>query len=333
MLVAKLRERGDEVSIISLPWRSYGMRLLDNLSHRTRGDFDVLLQDELNHPSLLVANTRPRQCPVVAIVHHLRSSEQRPRWQNAFYRMVERTYLRSVDGFIFNSSNTRASVEHALAVRLPHVVAQPGGGRLGVSTHEHVRARAFSSGPLRLVSLGSVTARKGLEVVLRALRRFPRADFTLEVLGSTIADERFAKSMRRLSARLELQVTFLGALDDVALAEHLAHAQVLVLPSSYEGFGIAHLEGMAHGLPALGTTAGALPDLITDGVNGFVVDPADAESLADRLRQLSRDRELLSVLGLSALERFRSQPTWDQSMERVRNFLVGVAGKSPLPYC
>jgi glycosyltransferase involved in cell wall biosynthesis len=73
----------------------------------------VLLQDELNHPSLFLLNRwlRPRiTYPFVAIVHHLRCSERRPASQNSLYRVVERAYLRSVDGFVFNSETTRRTV-------------------------------------------------------------------------------------------------------------------------------------------------------------------------------------------------------------------------------
>jgi hypothetical protein len=62
---------------------------------------DLLLQDELNHASLFLLNRRLRKevrYPLVSIVHHLRSSERRPTWQNTLYRRIERNYLESMDG-------------------------------------------------------------------------------------------------------------------------------------------------------------------------------------------------------------------------------------------
>ncbi|HEY6073009.1 MAG TPA: hypothetical protein VIV15_06315, partial [Anaerolineales bacterium] len=106
-LVEYLRAQGDTVEILSLPWRNYPSHLLENLTFRLPAGLDLLIQDELNHPSLLAANARPHPCPVISLVHHLRSSEERPAWQNSFYRMVEKKYLRSVDGFIYNSQTTR----------------------------------------------------------------------------------------------------------------------------------------------------------------------------------------------------------------------------------
>lgn len=100
-LVAYLRNRGDQVKVISLPWSNYGRHLghnlLPGLYRRLRhASFDVLLQDELNHPSLFWLNRRlghSHRYPLVTIVHHLRSSEKRPAWQNAFYGWVEKKYL------------------------------------------------------------------------------------------------------------------------------------------------------------------------------------------------------------------------------------------------
>ena len=102
-LVEYLRSQGDTVEIISLPWQNYAVHLTDNFHFRLLRGFDLLIEDELNHPSLLFANRQPHPCPVVSLVHHLRCSELRPKWQNDFYRIVEKQYLQSVAGFIFNS--------------------------------------------------------------------------------------------------------------------------------------------------------------------------------------------------------------------------------------
>src|SRR5690606_26642261 len=92
--------------VISLPWRNYAAHLMDNLSFQLPADVAILIQDELNHPSLLLPNRKSHRYPIISLVHHLRSSELRPHWQNAFYRWLEGNYLRSVDGFVLNSKTT-----------------------------------------------------------------------------------------------------------------------------------------------------------------------------------------------------------------------------------
>src|SRR5687768_10792633 len=132
-LVEYLRSQGDSVEIISLPWRNYAAHLIDNFSFRLPDSqrFDILIQDELNHASLILANRDRHPYPVIALVHHLRCSELRPDLQNAFYRLIETTYLQSVDGFIFNSKTTENVVTHLLTQPKPAIVAYPPTDRFG----------------------------------------------------------------------------------------------------------------------------------------------------------------------------------------------------------
>jgi glycosyltransferase involved in cell wall biosynthesis len=322
-LVAYLREQGDTVEVTSLPRRNYFSHLTDNLRFRLPHNLDLLIEDELNHPSLLTANAQPHPYLVFSLVHNLHSSEKRVPWQNTFYREVERRYLGSVDGFIFNSLTTREAVHALVADDKPYVIATPGGDRLGSLPAERVRARANEPGPLRLLFLANVTPLKGLHVLLEALRQVT-SDFRLDVVGSLTVDPRYTREMQQKARGdgLRSKVFFHEILDGKALTEKLKQAQVLVIPSFYEGFGISYLEGMAFGLPAIGTSAGAIPQLISTGENGFLIEPGDAEGLAKHIQRLSSDRELLVRLSLAALRRFESQPTWAQSAEIVRSFLL-----------
>lgn len=321
-LVASLREQGDDVQIISLPWRNYAAHLSDNLRFRLPPGLDILIQDELNHASLLAAN-RHKPYPVVSLVHHLRCSEQRAGWQNAFYQQVELRYLQSVDGFIFNSQTTRQVVHAFIGEKKPEMIAYPPTDRFGAALPaDFVRERAAQAAPLRIVFLGNVIPRKGLHTLLEALRRL-RGAFHLDVIGSLTSDPSYAKEMQHLSTvhRLSSAIHFHGPLDNLPLVEKLKSAHVLAVPSSYEGFGIVYLEGMAFGLPAIGTTAGAAGEIIRDGETGFLVAPDDAETLAARLEVLSADRARLAQMGLAALQRYQQQPAWSQTAGEIRQFL------------
>jgi glycosyltransferase involved in cell wall biosynthesis len=338
-LVEYLRAQGDEVRILSLPWRNYVAHLADNLTFRLPRGLDVLIEDELNHPSLIAANLRRSgiRYPVVSLVHHLRSSERRPAWQNALYRFVERRYLQTVDGFIFNSQTTRAVVTGLVGEIRPVLVAYPPTDRFGNGLSEtQVRARALEPGPLRLLFLGNVIPRKGLHTILKALSAQggstgDRPPFRLDVVGSLSSDPLYAREMQAFSGRHcpPGSVHFHGALDHSPLLEKLRQAQVLVVPSSYEGFGIVYLEGMSFGLPAIGSTAGAAAEIIDPDQTGYLVPPENDAALARYLSALEADRALLARLSLNALRRYQSQPRWDQTAGEIRMFLAGMgeAGK------
>ena len=331
LLVEYLRHRGEEVEIVSLPWRSYAGGLLDNLSPSVRRRLssiraDVILQDELAHPSLFRLNRsleRPGRPPVVAIVHHLRCSEARPPWQNRLYRLVERRYLTSVNAFIFNSRATQKTVEDLVGQGKPSVLAYPGANRFTLHlTREDLVARSKEPGPLRLLFLGNVIPRKGLQTLLSALALLPREAWQLTVVGSMEVDAVYVRQIHRqiAAAGLNGQVNFTGTLGKKELASCLARSHVLAVPSSYEGFGIVYLEGMAFGLPALATTAGGAKEIITAGRDGFLVPPGDIGALAEHLGTLMHDRDLLLTMSLAAQTRFASHPTWEDAGAAIYRF-------------
>ena len=338
-LVAHLREEGDEVEIISLPWRYYAAHLTDNFSNSLQQrladtSFDVLIQDELNHPSLFWLNRRLRDqvgYPIISIVHHLRSSEKRASWQNLLYRLPERAYLNSVDGFIFNSQTTRSVVEETIGESRPNVIAYPAGNRHDPQIDKaDIVARAREMGPLKIIFLGTVIPRKNLHTLLNALSRLAPESYQLSVIGGLDVDLPYVQSVGRLVERLglERQVTFLGTMHDEKLKTTLRENHILAMPSSYEGFGIAYLEGMGYALPAIGSTAGAAHEIITHAVDGFLIETENASALAAHLHELAADREKLIKLSLAARQRYLAHPTWNESAAIIREFLWKITRTS-----
>ena len=99
------------------------------------------------------------------------------------------------------------------------------------------------------------------------------------------------------------------------------------MPSTYEGYGIVYLEGMGFGLPAIATTGGAAGEIITHGVDGYLV-AARGRPRAWRecLGRLAADRPLLAALSLAARQRYLAQPTWEQTAGQIRDFLLAQTG-------
>jgi len=336
-LVEYLRKQGDQVEILSIPWRRYPQHILDNFSgwlprSMQSWDVDVLLQDELIHPSTAWCNRRWRRSttaghpPLIAIVHHLRSSEVRPAWQNRFYARVERRYLRSVDGFVPNSQNNRTEVETLLALDYAtrSVVALPAGDRFKVSiTDEEIVQRTRLAVPLQLVFVGNLIPRKGLHTLLQALMRIQRVDYELWVIGDSSMSPAYFRRLKRMAqdASLRSRVHFLGGLGDPQVQARLSASHLLVIPSSYEGYGIAYLEGMGFGLPSIACQAGAAHEIITPGVDGLLVPPGDPIALAQAIEFLGSDQARLVEFSRAARRRYLAQPGWEQTCERVREFL------------
>jgi glycosyltransferase involved in cell wall biosynthesis len=332
-LVNHLVAAGDEVEIISLPSVGYGRHLLQNFSKQLRwleqGQFDLVLEDELNHPSLFWANRRLR-VPIVTIVHHLRSSETRPGWQNRFYAAVERRFLQSVDGYIFNSETTRDVVTAMLGVQPgKHIIANPAADHFDpeiLPSRAEIRLRTARSGPLQLIFVGNLIPRKGLLPLLRVLSGLSPEIWQLDIVGDTAADMKYSRQLFDFLAQsgLDEQVMVHGRLSDHDLAVRLRESDLLVVPSFYEGFGIVYLEGMAFGLPAIGTTGGAAREIINHGENGFLLPVDDISPLQEILRRLAVNRHELMQLAVNARARFDAQPGWEENMAAIRTFLLQV---------
>lgn len=333
-LVAYLRAAGHQVEIISLPWRTYVAHLRDNFStdlldRLADAPFDLLLQDELNHPSLFLLNQRLKKrvnYPIVAIVHHLRCLESPSQFRNNLYRPIEKRYLNSVDGFVFNSQTTRRAVEGLLSRARPHVVAYPAGDRFE-EFRESIRSlRNADPKLLRVVFVGNIIPRKRLQTLIWALDHLALEPLQIDIIGDLNIDPFYTLDMMKLveERHLSKKVEFYGRLDDDTLALHLTRSDVLVVPSQYEGFGIVYLEAMGFAMPVIGTTGGAAGELIDHGRNGFLIEPGDNQTLARHLYQLLNNRELLADMGQQALKRFEAHPTWAESGQKIERFLKNL---------
>ncbi|MDL5362138.1 glycosyltransferase family 4 protein [Halalkalicoccus sp. NIPERK01] len=322
-LVEGLGARGDRVEVISLPESSRACSLAHNLSRRLVRDldrpFDVLLQDELCHPSLVGLNRRlDREYPIVSIVHHLRASEVSG-IERRLSRELERAYLSTVDAVICNSRATRAAV--ARLTDAPGIIAWPGADRFeGLPTEAEIVERARRD-PFEVVFVGNIVPRKGLDALVRGLARV-EGDWHLTVVGGA-DDPEYASAVRDRVRREGLadRVDFAGWLDDDALAARLEAAHLMAVPSTHEGFGIVYLEGMAFGLPALAAASGGASDLVTEGTTGHLVDPGDERAIARAIAGLAGDRDRLVGMSLAARRRYERHPTWDETATRVRTFL------------
>ncbi len=341
-LVEQLVAFGHSVTVFSLAYRDYAKHLGDNLDDAWQrrlaaANVDVMLQDELNHPSLLWANFRhglgykrgAHRCPLATVVHHLRSSEtEHPPLLRRLYREIERLYLNSVDALLYNSQTTRHTVEPLLNRLRPAHVAYPAADHLPAAEPtadlNTIAARSRTPGPLRLLFVGNLIPRKGLDQLLDALAQLPTESWRLTVVGSQAIDYGYTKVItERCLALPQGAVQFLDRVSDAELVHQYQTHHLLAVPS-YEGFGIVYLEAMRFGLPVIAATLGAAHEIVTDGENGFLVQPHDTHTLAQHLRSLYANREQLLTMSFAARRHYTQHPTWQQSMAGAAAWLTAL---------
>lgn len=334
LLVDHLRAADEDVTVLSLPQRSYPTQLLDNVSRPlrrrlNREDFDVLVEDWLCHPSLVTIN-RTLPYPTVGIAHLLFSTGPTPPFRRPIYRAVERRYCAGLDGIVCNSATTDREIDRLLGERsngrtARRVIARPGSDRFDPSpTSTTIRERAHSD-PLRLCYLGSVVPRKGLDVLIDGLVKLPENDWTLTVVGRTDADPAYANRLRNRTRRKGLPIEFAGVLADEDVSAVFAESHLLAVPSRYESYGIVYPEAMGFGVVPLATTAGAPPEVIGDA--GLLVPPDDPDAIAEAIAPLLSDHERRASLGIAARERYLELPTWAETTETVHEFLRALVDR------
>ena len=340
MLVRALEGAGHRVSIYSTPWRSYAQHLTDNGDAGWRRQLlaapvDLWLQDELNHPSLFWLNRTLRRhhpAPIVAVVHHLRSSEEHPRHLLPLYRRIERAYLATLDGYLANSDTTHATVQALLGAPRPFAVAWPGADHLPASadiTATGIAARALLAAPLRILFVGNLIPRKGLHHLLDALSQVD-GDWELSIVGSYTPSDGYTQSIRRqiVMHGLAPRVRLLGRVDDDTLVDLYRRHHLFAAPG-YEGFGIAYLEAQRFGLPVIALTTGAAREVVFAGQTGVLIAPGDRAALAAAITRFCVDRELLAGMGMAARLRYTLHPTWAESMAGAVRWLEAcVAGST-----
>jgi glycosyltransferase involved in cell wall biosynthesis len=181
--------------------------------------------------------------------------------------------------------------------------------------------------------VGNLIPRKGLHVLLESLASMSRPSYRLDIVGSPDMDRAYSEKVRARATALGLdgRVHYHGGLHGESLADRFREAQVLVVPSSYEGFGIVYLEALGFGLPVVASAAGATDEIVRHESNGFLVPSGDVFTLARRIESLIEDRELLARMSLAAYDAFQDHPGWEESMGRIEAFLRELSTQAPLP--
>lgn len=159
-----------------------------------------------------------------------------------------------------------------------------------------------SGGPWRaLLCVAAVTPRKGHDLLLEALAALQDRDWRLDCVGSLDRSPETARALQELTARLCLdeRVTWHGAVSSVRLAAHYRAADLFVLPTRFEGYGMVLTEALAHGLPILSTRTGPVSRLVPPEA-GILVPPDDPGALQVALARLMDDPPLRARLSEGA---------------------------------
>jgi glycosyltransferase involved in cell wall biosynthesis len=247
---------------------------------------------------------------LIALVHHplALESELAPGEAVAFH-ITERTALSQAGRTVTTSHTTARLLMSDYGVPARRLIVAPPG------TDKAAPARGSGgTGPVALLAVGALVPRKGYDVLIAALAALADLPWRLTIAGDRTRDRATAQRLERDIADrgLAARVTLTGAVSDDRLAALYDGADLFVLPSRYEGYGMGFAEAIARGLPVIGTEAGAIPETVPAGT-GLLVPPDDAPALAAALRRLITDAGERGRLAAAARTAAAQLPTWADS--------------------
>lgn len=269
-------------------------------------------------PQLALAEAQ--RLRLIALVHHPLALETglAPARAEAL-RAAERAALTAVRLVVATSAATARLLSGDFAVPAARIaVVEPG-------TDPAPLARGSGGAVPELLCVGALIPRKGHELLLAALARLADRPWHLTLVGSTARDPATAEALAAQIRRLCLgeRVRVAGELDEAGLADAYAAADLFVLPSRFEGYGMAYAEALARGLPVLGTRAGAIPETVPDDA-GLLVAPGSTAALAEALARLLDDAGLRARLAAGARRARRGLPDWPSQARRLAGLLADV---------
>ncbi len=245
-----------------------------------------------------------RAHPLIALVHHPLALETGVSPAEAeSLRRGERAALACASGVIVTSPATArlVSADYAVApARISTVV--PG-------TDRRPPARGSTDGPVSLLAVGAVVPRKGYDLLITALPALSDLPWRLTIAGDCSRDAAATAALVETIRRLGLgeRVALLGAVSDDQLVAVYDAADLFVLASRFEGYGMALAAAVAHGLPVVATTAGAIPETVPADA-GILVPADDAAALTAALRQVIANPQERARRAAAA--RVAAFPTW-----------------------
>jgi glycosyltransferase involved in cell wall biosynthesis len=269
-------------------------------------------------PASLLACIKQR---IVALVHHPLGLETGvPGARAAELILLETAALARADHVVVTSPLTKRILAADFAVPTAGItVAEPGSA-------PGTRAQGCLDGRIHMLAVGSIVPRKGYPVLIEALKGLS-TDWRLTIAGGARdADEVTRVNLAVANSGLASRIDIAGTVDDAALDALYTSADLFVMPSLFEGYGMVLAEAMARGLPIVCTTGGAAAETVPDDA-ALKVPPGDYAALRKALSRAITEPDLRQRLSDASWAAGQRLPRWDETSRIIANCIRATAIK------
>ncbi|WP_372368374.1 glycosyltransferase [Candidatus Uabimicrobium sp. HlEnr_7] len=253
----------------------------------------------------------------LALIHHPLCKEKGLTFaQKEYLFSIEKTMLHKAKHIIVTSDFTRCELDKLYNIKPENIsVVCPG------NEEKILVPLSLKQEKIQLLCVATITQRKGHDILIKALNDIRDLPWHLTCVGSLNRDLTTVHNLKKLIEQYNLneKVTLKGELESKELEKQYYQADIFVLASHYEGYGMALTEAVNYGLPIISTTGGAIPHVLGD--NAFLVPPNNQQQLALALQQVITSSKIRSSLQEKSLKRRRSLPSWEESSAKFKHIL------------
>lgn len=235
------------------------------------------------------------------------------RRKSIFYRLL--THIIAPSNYALNDFSTTYKIKHIGKLVYPNSIPDP---------QNQKKIKISSEKEYDIVSIGSLSKNKGHDILVESINilKTRKIDLSTAIVGNGPEFEVLKEKI--VDLKLENNISIIKNKNNDAVYGILSKANVLVVPSRYEAFGIVNIEAFSMGVPVIGSDIGAISEIIDHGENGLLFKKEDSMDLSEKIEELLKNKFLLKRLGKNARTKYvkyymsknviRRQISWIKSL-------------------
>lgn len=278
-----------------------------------------------NDNSLGLINTKNIKIPKVLVMFHLHKLEfsvnPLGKILGKIYISIEKNAVRKADHIICASNTVKTEIMEKYTISEGNISVVPYG----------VNANLFKFNPIKkentlLCVATALDKRKGLDYLITALSKLKEKGMELKLTIVGSGPLKMKNNLIKLAQRLDVatNVKIIPYASPPEISKLCQTSSILVIPSIVEGFGIPALEALSCGTPVIGTDTGAIPEIIENGKNGFVVSPKNSNTLANAIETLILDEKLRKKMGRNGRKKIEKYYSWKKTADKMLSVFKDV---------
>ena len=283
----------------------------------------LIITDSYMHPRLFIflkiLRKKYPKTKIYSTHHHFNFLSEVNFFRKLIDMFVEKSFLKTCDKVILPSPYIRDT----FVKLLPHSCFEY--IELGFNLPKEKKIRKTKKiHTVNLILVGTIYKRKGITLLIKALKYIRTMDFILNIIGSYDKNHKYYQKIIRLVKRYKLEdkVKFWGRLSDEELMGKYQSSDIFVFPSLYEGFGIVLVEAMSFGLPIIAFNNSAMTYIVKNGYNGILVPNKNTKKLSKAIQKLLQDDIMRAKLSSNSYEYSLHFRTYEDMVKSMKNFIL-----------